>query len=91
MGDLVSDIVEPRVPGGFSAHHDDGKVIQSVGVAFPEFVHPDDGGVVEHVTVLTGFGGLFELFGEVGELLREPDVDFFELLLGPFVFVRLVA
>ena len=91
MGRAGGDLVEARFFGRFSADDDDGEVIEGVAVAFSKLVDPDDGGVVEHVAVATCFRSLAQTPGEVGELLGEPEVDFFELALGVLVFIRFVA
>lgn len=77
--------------GFFAADHDAGDVVEGVGVAFAEFVGPDDEGVVEHGAVAGKFGGFAEAFGEVGELASEPLVDFEKLGVGVLVGVGVVG
>ena len=77
--------------GFFATDHDAGDVIEGVGVAFAEFVGPDDEGVVEHGAVAGEFGGFAEAFGEVGEFAGEPLVDFEELGVGVLVGVGVVG
>src|SRR6187455_927029 len=44
-----------------AAEHE-GNVVVGVGVAFAEFVGPEDGGVVQHGAVSAGLGGIGEAF-----------------------------
>jgi hypothetical protein len=76
--------------GLFTTDHDAGDVVEGVGVAFAEFVGPDDEGVVEHGAVSGRFRGFAEAFGEVGELAGEPLVDFEQLGVGVLIVVGIV-
>lgn len=91
MGDLGAHVVEAGIFGGLATHDDDGEVVKGVGVAFAEFIHPDNGGVIQHVAVLTSLGSLLQFIGEVGELFGKPDVDFLELVLSVIIFVWFVT
>ena len=68
-----------------AADQDERDVVERVGVAFAEFVGPDDRGVVEHRAGAARFGSLVEALGQVGDLLAVPLVDLDELLDGFFV------
>ena len=91
MGNIVADLAIAGFDAGSSSYDDERNVIESMGVAFAEFVDPNDGGVVEHVAIAAGLRSVAEAFGEVGELLGKPDVDLLELVLSSFVFVGLVT
>ena len=67
-----------------------GDILERVAVALPEFVGPDDGGVVQHVTLAVRLRGLLEALREVGDLLGEPGVDLGELVDRAGVEVRIV-
>ena len=76
MWNFFSNVVETRIFRGFPTHDNDRKIIEGVGISFSKLVHPNDGGVIEHVSWLSCFGSIFEVFRKIGELLGKPNVDF---------------
>src|SRR5688500_7298650 len=56
------------------ADHDEGDVIERVRIPFPEFVCPNDRGIVQHGAFATGLGSIGETPGKVRQLFREPGV-----------------
>lgn len=75
MWNFRANIMETWIFGGFPTNDNDREIVEGVGVALSKLVHPDDGGVIEHVSRLSRFGSIFEIFREIGELLCKPDVD----------------
>ena len=75
MGDFRANVVETWIFGGLPTDDNDRKIVEGMGVALSKLVDPDDGGVVEHVSRLSRFGSVFEVFRKIGELLCKPDVD----------------
>jgi len=91
VGDF-DEAVHPASSEAASSPDDDGgDVVKGVGVSLSEFVDPDDCGVVEHVAIASRFWSFAEFSGEVGELLSEPDVDLFELILSLLILIGFVT
>ena len=70
---------------------DERDVVERVAVPLTQFVGPDDGGVIEHRSRGARFRRFRKAFGQVGDLLGIPLVDFGQLFLGGFVAVGFVG
>ena len=90
MRNLLAEVVEAGFKACSAADDNDGEIVEGMVISFAEFVDPNDGGMVEHVSITVVFRGLSELSCEVGELLCKPDVNFLKFVLGVLVFVGLV-
>ena len=103
MSEAVSEAQEQAVVGDVfelegsthleaetTADEDKRDILEGMGVSFPEFVGPEDGGIVQEATVPIGFGGFGEFLSEVGDLFAVPGVDFGKFFDGLFVGIRFV-
>src|SRR6056300_79566 len=66
-------------------------IVKGMAITLPEFVGPDDKGMIKHGSFLSRLRSGLQFFQEVCEFLGKPSIDTYEFVISIFIFIRFMG